>query len=307
MPLITADDISSKLSARWGLPRKGKVRDIYDMGDKLLMISSDRISVFNHLLRQQISDKGRILNGISDFWFRQTRDIIHNHILDRPDPAIFVVEKCKPILVEVVMRRYMVGSLWKDYAAGKRVKCGVKLPEYLKENQRLPQPILTPTLKSHDDPDASASELIETGIVTEEQWKKIELASHQLFAKGEMLALKQGLILVDTKYEFGLDARGHIKLIDEIHTPDSSRYWFEKEHLNKQIRFPDKEFVRQWVRDNGFAANGTIPDLNQEIQEKIRRGYIEIFEAITGQRFEELDENPKDRLLRNLTEKGYIK
>lgn len=301
------DEIRHCLTEQWGEPKLGKVREIYDMGDKLLMISSDRISVYNHQLRQQIRDKGRLLNGISDFWFKETKEIIPNHILDRPDPAAFVVEKCTPILIEVVMRRFMVGSLWKDYAAGKRIKSGIVLPEFLKENQRLAHPILTPTHKSHDDPDATADELIDKGVVTPVQWHQVQMAAHRLFAKGEQIAARKGLILVDTKYEFGIDSRGMLKLIDEIHTPDSSRFWFQNEYVQGQHRFPDKEFARKWVRENGFDANQTIPDLPQEIQEKIRQGYIEIFETITGQKFEELVEDSHTRILRNLKDKGYIR
>jgi phosphoribosylaminoimidazole-succinocarboxamide synthase len=306
LPLVT-DELKTRLTAKWGVPRQGKVRDIYDMGDKLLMISSDRISVYNHQLRQTIKDKGRLLNDISDFWFKETKELVPNHILARPDPAAYIVEKCKPLLVEVVMRRYMVGSLWKDYAAGKRSKCGIALGEFLKENQRLTHPILTPTFKSHDDPDATAEELIQQGVLTLAQWQQIQMYSSKLFSKGEQVASKRGLILVDTKYEFGIDSRGMTKLIDEIHTPDSSRYWFQSEYAKSEFRFPDKEFARKWVRENGYAANQTIPDLPAEIQAQIRRGYIEIFEALTSQKFEELTEDPNERILRNLIEKGYIK
>lgn len=280
------------------------MRDIYTLGDKLLMIATDRISVFNHLLHEPIRDKGRILTGISQYWFRNTKDIIYNHIIDNPDPAVLVVEKCDPVRVEVVVRNYMVGSLWRDYAAGKRVKCGITLPEGLEKNQRLDAPIITPTFKSKEDEEATPEQLIASGALTADLWNEMEAAALKLFDRGTLLAKQNGLILLDTKYEFGLNGNHKLTLIDEIHTPDSSRFWFEGE---KELRFPDKEFAREWVHSHGFAESGVIPHLPEEVQKQIRAGYIEVYKAITGSDFVDIPGDAQERMLHNLQAKGYIK
>jgi len=288
-----------------GKRRQGKVRDIYEGDHTLTLIASDRVSIFDLILHETIPDKGRILTELSLFWFEQTRDIIPNHMISHPDPDVMIVKKCQAIPVEMIVRGFLVGSMWRDYALGKRTKCGVPLPDGLQENDPLPFPIITPTTKSHEghDLDISAQELIDKGVVSKELWERLSDISLKLYQRGLDVVAKRGLILVDTKYEFGLDQDGQLILIDEIHTPDSSRYWYKEDLARKQIRFPDKEFVREWGRSQGFTGDGDIPHLPKEMIERIRENYIKIYHTITGKT---LDEQPK-RLICNLRHEKLIK
>ena len=292
-----------------GVPKRGKVRDIYEHDGTLTMIASDRISVFDRILPEPIQDKGRILTQISQYWFEKTKDIIPNHVIAHPDPNVIIVKKCRPLMVEMIVRSYLVGSLWRDYEAGNRVKCGIPLPDGLKQNDPLPNLIVTPTTKSSEghDKDITKQELIEQGIVTQKQWDEMEKISLKLFRRGQQLAKEKGVVLVDTKYEFGLDDQDNLVLIDEIHTPDSSRYWFEKDLVRKEVKFPDKEFARQWARGQGFIGEGTIPSLPDEIREKVREGYRRVYETITGQKLSDDEHAVPNRVLANLKKAHIIK
>ena len=292
-----------------GIPYSGKVRDIYEHNGTLTMIASDRISVFDRILNESIQDKGRVLTKLSMFWFDKTKDIVQNHVISHPDPNVLVVKKCQPIMLEVIVRGYLVGSLGRDYLAGKRVKCGVTLPDGLKLNEALPKPIVTPTTKSthgHDE-DITKEELIKQGIVSPELWKKIEMTALQLYKRGQEIASEKGLILLDTKYEFGLDETGNLVLIDEIHTPDSSRYWFKKDFDLKQVHYPDKEFVREFMRTQGFSGDGQIPMMPQQVREKASRGYRDIYQTITGQELPDEHDSVPKRVLMHLKKAQMIK
>ncbi len=291
-----------------GIPKAGKVRDIYENGETLTLITSDRLSIFDRVLKEQIPDKGRILTELSRFWFEQTKDIISNHLISFPDPNVMIVKKCRPIMVEMIVRGYLAGSLWRDYQSGKREKCGVPIPDGLKENDPLPSPIVTPTTKSetgHDE-DITKEELIKQGIVEKVLWDQMESISLKLYKRGQEVVSQRGLILVDTKYEFGLDDQGNLVLIDEIHTPDSSRFWFAKERKKKQIRFPDKEFAREWGRSQGFTGEGNIPSLPEKVIDDIRSGYLEVLKAITGSSIAANSSNVRERLLGNLKQSRLI-
>ncbi|MFQ5729489.1 MAG: phosphoribosylaminoimidazolesuccinocarboxamide synthase [Waddliaceae bacterium] len=292
-----------------GTPYRGKVRDIYEQNDTLTMVASDRISIFDRILNEPIKDKGRVLTSLSQFWFNNTEDIIPNHVLSQPDPNVIVVKKCRPLLVEMIVRGHLVGSLWRDYKAGKREKCGVLLPDGLKQNDPLPNPIVTPTTKSHEghDEDISKEELVKTGIVTRKQWETLEKTSLELFRRGKEMVKEKGLILVDTKYEFGLDNKGNIVLIDEIHTPDSSRFWFQKDLEIQEVRFPDKELVREWAMGLGFVGQGAIPTVPEEIREQVRAGYRQVYETITGQRLCDEEGSIQQRVLTHLKKAAIIK
>lgn len=292
-----------------GTPYKGKVRDIYEKDSTLTLITTDRISVFDKILNEPVKDKGRILTNLSLFWFDNTKDIIPNHVIQHPDQNVIIVKKCKPILVEIIVRGYMVGSLWRDYSKGSRIKCGVALPHGLNKNDPLPYPIITPTTKSSDghDQDVTKEELIKNGTITANQWAQIEKLSLKLFERGREILNEKGIILLDTKYEFGLDDLNNIILIDEIHTPDSSRFWFQKELEQKELRYPDKEFAREWAMSQGFMGDGPVPKVPDEIREKIREGYKEIYETITGEKLTEINCDPSSRLVCNLKRKNLIK
>ncbi len=267
--------------------RQGKVRDIYEDAATLTLIASDRISIFDRILNERILGKGALLTQLSLFWFEKTKDILPNHLISHPTPNAMVVKKCKPFAIEVIVRGYLAGSLWRDYQRGKRVKCGICLPENLVQNGPLPFPIVTPTTKSelHDE-DITEEQIVERKLATAEEWRQIEEAALKLFKRGSSLLKEKGIILVDTKYEFGLDDEGRLTLIDEIHTPDSSRFWFEKEYEKKEVRFPDKEYLREWARSIGFSGDGPLPTLPPDVCEKVWRGYSEIFQAITGKTVE---------------------
>ncbi len=299
----------SLLLPELGTRRQGKVRDIYEKDDQMILVASDRLSIFDCILREPIFDKGRILTELALFWFEMTKDIIPNHVISHPDPNVMVVKKCKPIAIEVIVRGYIVGSMWRDYEKGARQKSGVPIPEGLKQNDPLPSPIVTPTTKSdvgHDE-DITREQIIAQKLVTSEEWDEIERTALSLYKRGNELLAKRGMVMVDTKYEFGWDAEGQLTLIDEIHTPDSSRFWFQKDLEKKEVRFPDKEFVREWARAGGFTGSGEVPSLPEDVQKKIHLGYAEVYYAITGQPLREEALHFPKRMLYNLKREGMIK
>ncbi len=273
---------------------RGKVRDVYTIGDRYLaMIATDRISAFDVVLPRAIPHKGQVLNQIAAKFLKTTKDIVPNWVIAVPDPCVTIGRLCQPFKVEMVIRGYLSGHAWREYHAGKREICGEPLPEGLRENDRLPEPIITPSTKAavgHDE-DISRSEILEQGIVSEADYVQLEAYTKALFERGTQLAAERGLILADTKYEFGkLD--GTIYLIDEIHTPDSSRYFyadsFERlQEQGKPQRQLSKEFVRKWLIENGFQGKEgqQVPEMTDEIVSSISERYIELFEHITGERF----------------------
>lgn len=289
----------------------GKVRDVYNIGDKLLaMVVTDRISAFDVILPKGIPFKGQVLNQIAAKFLDATSDIVPNWKVATPDPMVTIGRKCEPLKVEVIIRGYLTGSAWREYKAGSRELCGVKLPDGMRENQKFPEPIITPTTKADEghDMNISRNEIISEGIVAKEDWELIEGYTRKLFARGTEIAAKHGLILVDTKYEFGkLD--GKIILIDEIHTPDSSRYFyadgyqerFEKGEAQRQL---SKEFVRQWLIDNNFMgqAGQKVPEMTDEKVKEISDRYIELYEHITGEKFvKQESDDTVGRIDRNVT------
>jgi phosphoribosylaminoimidazole-succinocarboxamide synthase len=272
----------------------GKVRDVYNIEDKyLVMVVTDRISAFDVVLPEGIPYKGQVLNQIASKFLDATADIVPNWKLDSPDPMVTVGHRASPYLVEMVIRGYLTGHAWREYKAGKRSICGVPLPEDMREHQRLPEPIITPTTKAMEghDEDISREEIIKQGLVPEDEYQKLEKYTRELFTRGTEMAADKGLILVDTKYEFG-KKDGRIYLIDEIHTPDSSRYFYSegyKERLSegrnqKQL---SKEFVREWLIENGFQGKPgqKVPEMTGEVVSNISKRYIELFENITGEKF----------------------
>ncbi|WP_207533408.1 phosphoribosylaminoimidazolesuccinocarboxamide synthase [Desertivirga arenae] len=273
---------------------KGKVRDVYTISDSyLVMVVSDRISAFDVILPEPIPYKGQVLNQIAAKFLNATQDIVPNWVIDVPDPSVTIGKICEPFKVEMVIRGYLAGHAWREYSAGRRQVCGVRLPEGLKENDKLPEPIITPTTKAsvgHDE-DISREEILNKGIVTEEDYLKLEEYTRQLFQRGTEIAEERGLILVDTKYEFG-KADGRIYLIDEIHTPDSSRYFYQEGYEELQAkgepqRQLSKEFVRKWLIENGFQGKEgqTIPEMTPDLIQSISDRYIELYEHITGDAF----------------------
>ncbi|MFD2521311.1 phosphoribosylaminoimidazolesuccinocarboxamide synthase [Emticicia soli] len=273
---------------------RGKVRDVYDFGDKVVMIASDRISAFDVILPRPITSKGQVLNQIASKFLNATKDIAPNWLLATPDPNASVGIKCETFPVEMVVRGYLVGHAWRTYKSGLRTLCGVSLPEGMVENQKFPTPIITPTTKAHEghDEDISREEIISRGLVSEEKYAQLEKYALALFARGTEMAAEKGLILADTKYEFG-EKDGVIYLIDEIHTPDSSRYFYAdvyEENLEKGLpqKQLSKEFVREWLIANNFQGKEgqTIPEMTDEKVEEISKRYIELYEKVTGEKFE---------------------
>jgi phosphoribosylaminoimidazole-succinocarboxamide synthase len=282
---------------------KGKVRDVYSIGDDLLvMIASDRISAFDVVLPRAIPFKGQVLNQIAAHMLEATSDVVPNWRLASPDPNITVGYRCEPFKVEMVIRGYLTGHAWRTYKSGLRVLCGVQLPEGLKEHDRLPEPIITPTTKASEghDEDISREQIIAQGIVSESDYIQLESYTRALFARGTEIAAAQGLILVDTKYEFG--KRGNqILLMDEIHTPDSSRYFYaegytERQQRGEQQRQLSKEFVREWLIANDFMGKEgqSVPEMTDAWLEEISLRYIELFEQVTGKPFVRQDYSNAD-------------
>lgn len=278
---------------------KGKVRDVYTLNDELLiMVASDRISAFDVVLPKAIPYKGQVLNQVAGYFLEATRNLVPNWLLAQPHPMVSIGRKCEPLRVEMVIRGYMSGHAAREYKAGRRVLCGVSLPENMKENQAFPSPIITPSTKAehgHDE-DISREQIIQTGLVQENVYAQMEAYTRQLFEKGTQMAADRGLILVDTKYEFGL-LNNQVTLMDEIHTPDSSRYFYaEGYHENLQKDLPpkqlSKEFVRQWLIENGFQGKEgqVMPEMSDAWVETISERYIELFEKVTGHAFERASE-----------------
>ncbi|RFZ84704.1 phosphoribosylaminoimidazolesuccinocarboxamide synthase [Mucilaginibacter terrenus] len=289
---------------------KGKVRDVYTIKDKYLaMVVTDRISAFDVVLPEPIPYKGQVLNQIAAKFLKATEDILPNWVISTPDPSVTIGRICEPFKVEMVIRGYLAGHAAREYAAGKRTLCGVTLPEGLKENDKLPEPIITPTTKAsvgHDE-DISREDILAKGIVTEADYVQLEDFTRKLFARGTEIAAGQGLILVDTKYEFGKVA-DQIYLIDEIHTPDSSRYFYsdgyeQRQQNNEPQKQLSKEFVRKWLIDNGFQGKDgqIVPEMTREIVLSISERYIELYQQITGEAFVKPgDEDVLQRVERNI-------
>lgn len=285
---------------------KGKVREVYNINDELLvMIASDRLSAFDVIMPKQIPYKGQILNQIASKMMEATSDLVPNWIVDIPDPNVAVGHLCNPFKVEMVIRGYMSGHAAREYKAGKRVLCGVSMPEGMRENDKFPEPIITPSTKAdggdHDE-DITREEILAKGIISEEDYLVLEDYTRKLFNRGTEIAKNQGLILVDTKYEFGKTRDGKIVLIDEIHTPDSSRYFYRDGYAERQEKGEDqkqlsKEFVRQWLIENGFQGlkGQQIPEMSEEKIIEISDRYIELYEQITGEKFVKADVTKVER------------
>ena len=276
----------------------GKVRDVYDIDGKYLaMVVTDRISAFDVVLPEGIPYKGQVLNRIAAKFLDATSDILPNWKVAVPDPAVTVGYKCEPFKVEMVIRGYLAGHAWREYKAGKRTLCGVPLPEGMVENQKFPEPIITPTTKAAEghDEDISKEEIIASGLVGREDYEKLEEYTRAIFQRGTEIAAKQGLILVDTKYEFG-KRNGEIYLMDEVHTPDSSRYFYAEGYEDRlakgeRQRQLSKEFVREWLMANGFQGQKgqKVPEMTPEVVAGITDRYIELYEHITGEKFENVE------------------
>ena len=272
----------------------GKVRDVYTLkNDLVVMVASDRISAFDHVLPKGIPFKGQVLNQVATMFLDATKDIVPNWLLATPDPSVAVGLACEPIRVEMVIRGYLAGHAAREYAAGKRMICGVEMPEGLKENDRFPEPIITPASKAEEghDEDISREEIIQKDLVPEAIYLQMENYTRALFQRGTEIAAQRGLILVDTKYEFGL-LNDKVILIDEIHTPDSSRYFYSDGYNERQIKGEpqkqlSKEFVRQWLMENGFQGleGQTMPEMPEEFVQTITDRYIELYERISGNTF----------------------
>jgi phosphoribosylaminoimidazole-succinocarboxamide synthase len=276
----------------------GKVRDVYTLeNDVLVMVASDRISAFDHILPKGIPYKGQVLNQVATMFLEATKDIVPNWLIATPDPSVAVGLACEPIRVEMVIRGYLAGHSAREYKLGKRKLCGVNLPEGMKENGRFPEPIITPASKAEEghDEDISREDIIANGVVPEAIYVQMEKYTRALFQRGTEMAAERGLILVDTKYEFGL-RNGEVILIDEIHTPDSSRYFYaegyeERQANNEPQKQLSKEFVRQWLIENGFQGleGQTMPFMPDEFVQTITDRYIELYERITGKEFVKSD------------------
>ncbi|HBU06608.1 MAG TPA: phosphoribosylaminoimidazolesuccinocarboxamide synthase [Candidatus Magasanikbacteria bacterium] len=294
------------------LPNKkiGKVRDSYDLGDKMILITTDRQSAFDRILAS-IPFKGQVLNQTSAWWFEQTKHIVPNHVLEIPDPNVTVGKKCKVFPVEFVVRGYITGttdtSAWVNYNKGIREFCGNTLPEGMKKNQKFPEPIVTPTTKADDhDRSITPTEIVSEGLMSQADWDYVSSKALELFKFGQETALKNSLILVDTKYEFGKDVDGNILLIDEIHTPDSSRYWIAQTYADKfsndqEPENIDKEFLRLWFTKNCDPYNDKVlPPAPDDLVIELSRRYIQLYEMITGLKFEFPEGDINERLSKNL-------
>ena len=274
---------------------KGKVRDVYSINqDQLVMVASDRISAFDHVLPKGIPYKGQVLSQIAAKFLVATSDILPNWMEATPDPSVTIGKKCEPFKIEMVIRGYLTGHAWREYKSGKRLLCGVKMPDNMVENQKFENPIITPTTKAeigHDE-DISREDILKHNIISKNDYVMLEEYTYALFNRGTEIAAEKGLILVDTKYEFGKDINGVITLIDEIHTPDSSRYFYlegydERIKNNTPQKQLSKEFVRQWLIENGFQGKDgqDIPEMSDAYCNEVSERYIELFELITGDKF----------------------
>jgi phosphoribosylaminoimidazole-succinocarboxamide synthase len=314
-PIVLRDQCGRTLArtdfAGLGRKTEGKVRDCYVDGAKRTLVASDRISCFDVVVGT-IPFKGQVLNQIAAFWFEKTASIAPNHLLSVPDPCVTVARECRPLPVEFVYRGYLTGvsstSIWRAYEAGERLYCGHRLPDGMKKHQKLPEPLLTPTTKAEQgDHDAltSREELIASGAISAAHYDEAAKIAARLFAAGQAWAETRGLILVDTKYEMGLDADGRITVIDEIHTPDSSRYWYADGYAQAFARGEDpksldKEYVRRWLVEQGWRGEGSPPTLPDDVRCEAARRYIETYELVTGRAFEPATDEPNARIRRNL-------
>ncbi|MCL5438823.1 MAG: phosphoribosylaminoimidazolesuccinocarboxamide synthase [Patescibacteria group bacterium] len=299
------------LPKSFGKKNQGKVRDYYVKKGKRIIITTDRQSAFDKIL-SLVPFKGQVLTGLSEFWFKKTKDIVPNHFISAPDPNVMIVKSCKIIPVEMVVRGYISGvtstSIWTAYNNGERIIYGIKFPEGLKKNQKLKKPVITPTTKAETGHDErlTRDEIIKRKIVPKKLYTEMEKAALGLFARGEKICSRAGIILVDTKYEFGL-YNGKLMLIDEIHTPDSSRFWIKKSYLSRfknglEPENFDKEFMRIWFKEHGYTGEGKIPKMPKEFIAKIAERYIGIYEKITGKKFKaENIKNIQKRIKNNLT------
>jgi phosphoribosylaminoimidazole-succinocarboxamide synthase len=294
-----------------GEKKTGKVRDIYIQKDKIILISTDRHTSFDRLIAH-IPHKGQVLNQISAFWFEHTKDIVQNHVLNVVDPNVLIAKKCRPLPIEVIVRGYMTGvtdtSLWTHYEKGQRDFGGFILRDHIKKNEQLDTPVLTPTTKSdaHDIP-LTPEDIVRENIVSQALWNEIADKAIKLFQRGQEIAQKVGLILVDTKYEFGIDEEGKLILIDEIHTPDSSRYWQAQSYLTRfavgeEPEYFDKEFLRLWFKENCDPyKDAVLPEAPEEMITELSKRYIHIFEQLTKQTFDAQDnQNSVERMRKNL-------
>ncbi|MBR9699867.1 phosphoribosylaminoimidazolesuccinocarboxamide synthase [Candidatus Woesearchaeota archaeon] len=291
-----------------GKKYEGKVRDTYIGEDKVFLITTDRISAFDKVLTT-IPFKGQVLNQISAFWFEKTKDICKNHILSIPDPNVTVGKKVKILPIEVIIRGYLTGSAWRDYQKGNAVS-GITLPEGMKKDQKFDTPLFTPSTKEEEGHDLpiSEKEIVEKGIMEKELLQKVKETALELFKRGQEISLKNGMILVDTKYEFGLDGNRVLILADEIHTPDSSRYWYvdtyeELFEAGKDQRMLDKEYLRQWlIKEKNFMGDGDIPEIPEDIIAEVSQKYMKIYEEVTGEIFKAEVADVSQRIKENLKE-----
>jgi phosphoribosylaminoimidazole-succinocarboxamide synthase len=291
---------------------RGKVRDNYSRGDRIVMITTDRVSAFDHVLGT-IPFKGEVLSRLTAFWFDKVKDIAPTHLVDVPDPSVMVVRKAKPLPIEIVIRGYITGSLWRDYQAGKAGAYGIEWPKGLRKDEQFERPIITPSTKAeygqHDEP-ISEKEILERKLVPPEVWREATDVAQRLFRRGQEWARSRGLVLVDTKYEMGI-AGGKLVVIDEIHTPDSSRYWVAEGYAERfakgvEQEMLDKENIRQWlIKEHGFSGHGKPPPLSDEVRVMLASKYIDVFERLTGQAFVSEVGSVEERIKRNLKAKGY--
>jgi phosphoribosylaminoimidazole-succinocarboxamide synthase len=289
-----------------GTRYQGKVRDTYRHGDRLVLVTTDRISAFDHVLRQTIPFKGQVLNQLAAHFFEHTADLVPNHVASVPDPNVTVARACTPIPLEFVVRGYLAGHAWRVYDAGHRTLCGQPLPDGLKEGSPLPRPILTPATKAKEghDEDITRDEAIARGLVDADTFDQLEEYALALFQRGSEMAKDRGLLLVDTKYEFGRTEDGELLLIDEVHTPDSSRYYYAKGYEERQARGEkqpqlSKEFVREWLMEHGFQGRegDTLPNLPDDFRVTVAERYVELYETLTGTTFEPAPpEDPEPRI-----------
>lgn len=303
--MISRDELTRQLYNRLegvdfaflGKRTLGKVRDLYNVGDKLVMIASDRLSAFDRILGL-VPYKGQVLTQLAAFWFEATRDIVPNALLELPDPNVTVARRCRPLPVEVVVRGYITGvtstAIWHRYSLGEREIYGIHFPDGLIKNEALPEPIITPTTKAQDgahDERVTCAQVVEHGMASAEEWAQIERAAVALFRRGQEIAARDGLVLVDTKYEFGVSPEGEVTLIDEIHTPDSSRFWLARSYEARlaaglEPENFDKEFVRLYYTDKGYRGEGAPFALPEELAVQAAKRYIACYEMITGLDFE---------------------
>jgi len=292
---------------------RGKVRDNYSVGDRIVMITTDRVSAFDHVLGT-IPFKGEVLSRLTLFWFDKVKDIAPTHLLAAPDPSVMVVKRAKALPVEIVIRGYITGSLWRDYESGKAGAYGIAWPQGLRKDQRFDRPIITPSTKAeygqHDEP-ISEAEILRQGLVAPDVWREATSVAERLFARGQEWAASRGLILVDTKYEMGV-ADGRLVVIDEIHTPDSSRYWVADGYADRFARgaeqeMLDKENIRQWlIKEHGFSGHGKPPPLTDDVRVMLATKYMQVFERLTGESFRSDVGSVEARIRANLAANGFL-